>query len=247
MIFDPPLIPASLIRRYKSFLADIRLDDGTELTVHTPNTGSMMGLTEPGSRIWLRDADSPTRKYRYSWEIASTAEHIPVCVNTHLANKLVVEGIENGVITELQGYRELKTEVRYGQERSRIDVFLSHEVNTNENNRDCYIEVKNVTAMLEAGQEQGIVVFPDAVTQRGSKHLRELMNMVEQGQRAVIFYCVSRPDARQVQPADSIDPVYGQLLREAVSQGVEALAYSVYISATEIYLKKSLPVILPDL
>ncbi|MDH5572396.1 MAG: DNA/RNA nuclease SfsA, partial [Gammaproteobacteria bacterium] len=221
--------------------------DGTELTVHTPNTGSMLGLTEPGSRIWLRDANSPTRKYRYSWEIASSKEQMPVCVNTHLANQLVIEGIKKGVITELQGYRELETEVQYGQERSRIDVFLTNGEGQNGNKQDCYVEVKNVTAMLDTEGTQGIAIFPDAVTQRGSKHLRELMNMVERGQRAVIVFCVSRADATQFQPADLIDPVYGQLLRKAVTQGVEALAYSVNISVTEICLKKSLPVMLPDL
>ncbi|MCW9025565.1 MAG: DNA/RNA nuclease SfsA [Gammaproteobacteria bacterium] len=243
MKFEPNLIPATLIRRYKRFLADVELDNGEQITVHTPNTGSMLGLTEPGSRIWLRDADSPKskRKYRYSWEIASTsseASSVQVCVNTHLANKLVVEGIGAGQILELQGYTELRTEVKYGQENSRIDILLQ-----NQPDELCYIEVKNVTAALQPG----VAAFPDAVTTRGSKHLRELMNMVEQGHRAVIFFCVVRPDVDIFQPADSIDPVYGQLLREAVSKGIEALAYRAYISDSEIFLEKPLPVNLPDL
>ena len=199
----------------------------------------MLGLTETGSRVWLRDADSPKskRKYRFSWEMASDGE-VPVCVNTHLANKLVVEGIRSGKIHELQGYSELKTEVKYGLEKSRIDVLLQ-----NQGFEQCYIEVKNVTAV----QAPGVAIFPDAVTLRGQKHLRELISVVQQGQRAVIFFCVVRPDVQYFQPADAIDPVYGQCLREALAAGVEALAYRAYVSDKEIRLEKSLEVQLPDL
>ncbi len=232
MRYSPKLIPAILIRRYKRFLADVRLETDKEITVHTPNTGRMLGLTESGSRIWLKDSQNPKRKYRYSWVMASTDTGIPVGVDTHLANKLVVEGIESGVIAELQGYRNLKTEVRYGNENSRIDILLQND------DELCYVEVKNVTAILESG----IAVFPDAVSQRGSKHLRELMLMKQQGARAVIFFCVTREDAQLFCPADTIDPEYGRTLRQAVAAGVELLAYRARVSPEEIRLQDCLPV-----
>ncbi len=232
MHYFPELIPAILIRRYKRFLADVRLETGEEITVHTPNTGRMLGLTSPCSRIWLKDSQNPKRKYRYSWVIASTDTGITVGVDTLLANQLVVEGIESGRIVELQGYDNLQTEVRYGSENSRIDILLQSRDKT------CFIEVKNVTAMLKPGQ----AIFPDAVSERGRKHLRELMLMKQQGARAVIFFCVMREDAQLFYPADEIDPDYGLNLRQAAAAGVEILAYRAQISATEILLSTRLPV-----
>ncbi len=232
MHYSPELIPATLIRRYKRFLADVRLETGEDITVHTPNTGRMLGLTGPGSRIWLRDSQNPKRKYRYSWVMASADTGILVGVDTLLANRLVVEGIESGRIAELQGYAGLQTEVGYGSENSRIDILLQN------GDEACYVEVKNVTAMLEPGT----AVFPDAVSERGRKHLRELTLMKQQGARAVIFFCVSREDARLFCPADEIDPEYGRSLRQAAAAGVEILAYRARVSAAEMLLHTRLPV-----
>lgn len=236
MQYLPALIPAILLRRYKRFLADVRLESGEQITVHTPNTGSMLGLADAGRQIWLRDTQNPSRKYRFAWEMSRTAQGALVGVNTHLANRLVQEAITDGVITELQGYASLRTEVAYGEEKSRIDLLLEQP-----DGRCCYVEIKNVTASLDPG----IALFPDAVTQRGTKHLRELLAMVNQGHRAVLFYCVPRNDIQQVQPADQIDPLYGQTLRAALAQGVEAYAYTAEISPQQITLTKSVPVICP--
>lgn len=232
MHYSPELIPATLIRRYKRFLADVRLQNGEQITVHTPNTGRMLGLTRAGSQIWLKDSANPKRKYRYSWVMASSDDGALVGVDTHLANKLVLEGIDSGVITELQGYDSLKTEVCYGVENSRIDILLQN------TDTVCYVEVKNVTAVVEPG----IAIFPDAVSARGAKHLRELMLMKQQGARALVLFCVTREDARSFQPADEIDPEYGLSLRQAAAAGVEVLAYRAQVSPQAIGLQDSLPV-----
>ncbi|MFK8067290.1 MAG: DNA/RNA nuclease SfsA [Gammaproteobacteria bacterium] len=239
MEFESLLIKGILIKRYKRFLADITLDNGSQITAHTPNTGSMRGCSEPGSTVWLRDTKNPDRKYPLSWEMVEATSNsntnVLVGINTLLSNSLVEEAIRNGVVTELQGYDQIRREVKYGEENSRIDLLLEH----NEKPA-CYVEVKNVTLV-----EDNIAYFPDAVTKRGSKHLRELIAMVEQGHRAIIFYCIQRNDVREVQPADEIDPEYGQLLRTAINSGIEAIAYSAKISPVEIELVKSIPVICP--
>lgn len=232
MRFESPLIAGTLLKRYKRFLADIRLDDGAIVTAHTPNTGSMRGCAEPGSRVWLRDSGNPARKYPLSWELVQTAAGVMAGINTGLANHLVREGIETGVIRELAGYDRIRPEVRYGA-NSRIDLLLQ-----GGGRPGCYVEVKNVTLV-----EAGTAYFPDAVTTRGAKHLRELTAMVEEGHRAVIFFCVQRGDAEEVRPADAIDPAYGQALRDALSRGVEALAYRAIPSIMEIALSRPLPVL----
>ncbi|OGT88804.1 MAG: sugar fermentation stimulation protein SfsA [Gammaproteobacteria bacterium RIFOXYA12_FULL_61_12] len=232
MRFESPLIAGTLLKRYKRFLADVRLDDGAIVTAHTPNTGSMRGCAEPGSRVWLRDSGNPARKYPLSWELVQTAAGVMAGINTGLANHLVREGIENGVIRELAGYDRIRPEVSYGV-NSRIDLLLQ-----GGGRPGCYLEVKNVTLA-----EAGTAYFPDAVTTRGAKHLRELTAMVEAGHRAVIFFCVQRGDAEEVRPADAIDPAYGQALRDALSRGVEALAYRAIPSIMEIALSCPLPVL----
>lgn len=232
MLIVPPLFAATLLKRYKRFLADVRLDDGTELTVHTPNTGSMLGCAEPGMRVWLRDTRNPKRKYRYSWEMSETATGVKIGVNTMLSNQLVTEAIEFGVIAELQGYEQILSEVPYGHEKSRIDLLLKNE------SRQCYVEIKNVTA----ADTRGLAIFPDAVTQRGTKHLRELRAMVEAGHRAVIFFSVQRGDIDGFRPATEIDPVYAQTLREVLTAGVEALAYQAEVSPGDIFLKNRLKI-----
>jgi sugar fermentation stimulation protein A len=236
MKLTPPLQPALLLRRYKRFLADVRLPDGSELTVHTPNTGSMLGCSEPGSRIWLRDAGERGRKYRYSWEMTE-ATNVLVGVNTLLPNRLVLEGITSGVVTELSGYKTVRPEVRYGAEKSRIDLLLQE----SEHYPDCYVEVKNVTTC----DAQGGGFFPDAVSARASRHLRELTGMVRQGYRAVIFFCVQRSDVAHVRPADEIDPHYGQELRAALAAGVEAIAWRARVTPDEVVLERAIPVICP--
>lgn len=237
MFFESSLQPAILLRRYKRFLADVRLPDGVEITVHTPNTGSMLGCSEPGSRVWLRDAGEGTRKYRYSWDMTETAEGVMVGVNTHLPNRLVTEGIESGLIAALSGYASIRPEVRYGVEKSRIDLLLQGAGER----PDCYVEIKNVTTCDDGGAG----FFPDAVSVRASRHLRELTEMVRQGQRAVIFFCVQRGDVQQVRPADEIDPHYGEALRAALAAGVEAMAWRARVTPAEIVLERALPVVCP--
>ncbi len=235
MEFDSPLIRGTLIKRYKRFLADVTLENGDQITAHTPNTGSMKGCSEPGSTVWLRDTKNPDRKYPLSWEMVEAKPDVLVGINTILSNSLVAEAIENGIIAELQDYDQIRREVKYGEENSRIDLLLE-----GENKPDCYVEVKNVTLV-----EGDIAYFPDAVTKRGSKHLRELQTMVKQEKRAVIFYCIQRGGVREFQPADEIDPDYCQLLREVISGGVEALAYTAKISPHGIELIKRVPVTCP--
>ncbi|MFQ5487801.1 MAG: DNA/RNA nuclease SfsA [Gammaproteobacteria bacterium] len=237
MKFPAPLLEGTLIRRYKRFLADIRLADGTLVTAHTPNTGAMTDCNVPGSRVWLRQSGNPRRKYPLSWELVEAPGGALVGINTTLANRLVREAIENGVIAELQGYSGLRTEAAYGEENSRIDLLLDKG-----DGRRCFVEVKNVTLV-----ENGIALFPDAVSKRGAKHLRELAAMVRQEQRGVIFFCVQRQDAGEVRPADAIDAAYGLTLRQALAQGVEALAYDCRVAPSAIEVRRPLPVSCPAL
>lgn len=231
MKIEPPLEQAILLKRYKRFLADIRLANGEEMTIHCPNTGSMKNCWAPETPCWFSRSNDPKRKLPGTLEITSTPDGFLVGVNTGRPNKLVREAIESGVIAELQGYSEIRPEVKYGDENSRIDLLLI------DGERRCYVEVKNTTL----GVGDGRVLFPDAVTTRGAKHLRELMAMVEQGHRAVLVFCVQHSGAQSVGPADEIDPVYGQTLREAMDAGVEVLAYGCDLSAEEINLKSALP------
>ena len=237
MEFTPPLTPAILLRRYKRFLADVELLSGEVITVHTPNTGAMTGCAEPGSRVFLREVDNPKRKYPFSWEMTENLQGVMVGVHTGITNSLVSEGITSGVISELQGYATIRQEVKYGEEKSRIDLLLQD----HEDGRDCYVEIKNVTTC----DAQGFGYFPDAVSSRASKHLRELMGVAARGGRAVIFFCVQRGDVQQVRPADEIDPIYGETLREALAAGVEAVAYRARVTPGEVILQTALPVICP--
>jgi len=221
MNYPEPLIKARLIRRYKRFLADVELQDGSEITIHTANTGSMTGCAIAGSTIWISNSHNPKRKYLYSWELSSSETGNLIGINTLLANKLVKEAIEKGYIAELKNIQTIDTEVAYGAERSRIDLLV-----TQNNGQKCYIEVKNVTASFEPG----IAAFPDAVTARGTKHLRELELMVQQGHRAIILFCVQREDIEQVRAAQEIDPLYAQTLLQVQRNGVEVLAYGVRFS-----------------
>ncbi len=232
MKFSVPLQEALLMKRYKRFLADLQPHQGDMFTAHCPNTGSMAACAEPNSRVWYWDSANTKRKYPCTWELVEVAEQYLACINTQRANGLVVEAINNGVITELQGYNELKTEVKYGDENSRIDIFLRGD------GADCYVEVKSVTWWRGEGSGE----FPDAVTERGRKHLRELMAMVAAGHRAVLLFCVPHMGIERVSPAWDKDPKYAQALLDAVAAGVEVYAYGARIDYQGMELNRALPV-----
>lgn len=240
MKFQFPLQQGTWIKRYKRFMVDINTDNGDLLTLHSANTGSMKNCYVEGGKVWYWDSQNEKRKYPHSLELCETPSGHVACVNTSRPNHLVAEAIENGVVKELQDFQTLKQEVRYGDEKSRIDILLSGGA------QDIYVEVKNCTLMEEKAEGRKIGYFPDSVSDRASKHLRELMRMVELGHRAVIFFCVNHTGIEEVRPADHIDKVYGQLLREAQQKGVEILAYKSQINDEEITLKDGLSVVLPD-
>ena len=238
----PNLQRACLIRRYQRFLADVRLADGEAVTLHCPNTGRMTGCAESGWGVWFSLSANPQRKYSRTWELSESAAGHLIGVNTTRANELVARAIEAGVIGELQGYERLRQEVRYGEERSRIDLLLERGPTA-----DCYIEVKSVTLLGDAARPElaaaGVGFFPDAPSERASKHLRELIRMRQAGFRAVILFCVQHTGIRQVRPATHIDPEYGAWLQEAVAAGVELLAYGADISPQQMALTRRLPVV----
>ena len=227
------LLKGKLVKRYKRFLADVELENGELVTAFCPNSGSMKSCSDPGSAVRLSISDNPKRRLKYTWELVKS-NSVWVGINTGLPKKLVREAIETGVAVELQGYRSIRPEVKYG-ENSRIDLLLEKEKSR------CYVEVKNVTLV-----EGNKALFPDAVTIRGQKHLRELMQMVRDGHRAVMFYVVQRGDGETFEPADEIDLAYGTLLRQAVKVGVEILAYRAKVNEREIYLTHRLPIYLDN-
>jgi len=231
------MVQGRLIRRYKRFLADVALANGDVVTAHCPNTGSMKNCVEEGAEVWLSVSDNPKRKYRFTWEYIVTSRGHWICVNTGKANRLVEEAVLRGVVEELAGYPELKREVKYGDENSRIDLMLS------DGQSNCYVEVKSVT-LLESPVSRGEGYFPDAVSDRGAKHLRELMGVARQGDRAVLFFCVQHTGIRCVKPADHIDATYGELIRQASRLGVEILAYKVRRRQDGFHLWRSIPVVL---
>ncbi len=224
---------ARLLRRYKRFLADVLLPDGTVITVHCPNTGSMKNCIQENNPCWYSTAKNLARKYPHTLEVVTTPSGHLAGINTARANDLVEFAIRTGVIGELQGYTTLRREVGYGCEKSRIDFLLENE------QHKCYVEVKNVTLMGMEGQG----LFPDAVTVRGTKHLRELMQMRLQGHRAVLIFCVQHSGIKWVEPAQEIDPLYAATIRQAVATGVEVIAYSAAFNLEygEIVINKSLP------
>ncbi len=232
MRFSSPLKRGRLLQRYKRFLADVTLDTGETITASCPNTGSMLGLTASGSAVWLSESDSPTRKYRHTWEMIETdlgKGASLVGINTGHPNRLVTEAIEGRRIRKLSGYQSLRREVKYGA-ASRIDILL-------EDTRKgrCYVEIKNVQLMRKVG----LAEFPDCVTERGVKHLRELTEMVAQGHRAVMLFLIQRSDANRFKIASDLDPAYADAFRQAASAGVEAMAYRCHMSPEEIVLDAS--------
>ena len=232
MKFEPILEPAILIKRYKRFLADVTLPDGSERTIHCANTGAMTGCAEPGNKVWYSTSENPKRKYPNSWELSETALGHQICINTARANPLAVEAIKSGVVKELQGYQHLQTEVKYGSENSRIDILLSSQTQPK-----CYVEVKSVTLLDEKVEGQGY--FPDAVTTRGQKHLRELSEMAQCGHRAVLLFTVLHSGIEKVSAAHHIDANYSQLLKTAQEQGVEVMCYKATLNHSEMKLVKA--------
>jgi sugar fermentation stimulation protein A len=226
MVFEP-LLHGKLIKRYKRFLADIILDDGSEITAHVPNSGRMTSTIEEGCDVWVSHHDNPKRKLKYTLELTNVEDSM-ICTNTGVANKLGVEAIQDGTIKELQGYASLKTEQKYGQ-NSRIDILLENE------NEKCFVEIKSVTLKLEDS-----LAFPDAVTSRGAKHLDELISMVQNGDRAVMLYIVQRTDKLSFRIANEIDTKYDEAFKKAIKMGVEVLVYQSDISTQEIKIVRQI-------
>ena len=224
----------TLVRRYKRFLADVVLEDGSETTVHCPNTGSMLGCMTPGSAVWLLPASNPARKYRLGWELVETGPAVLVGINTGRSNALVAEALERGMIPELAGYGGVRREVKVPGTRSRIDFRLEG----HPKEPDCYLEVKNVTAAADGG----VAFFPDAVSARAARHVEELAALVSRGGRGAMCFCVQRADVGAVRPADGIDPAYGRALRRAVSGGVEVYALRARVSTAEVRLEHRIQV-----
>ncbi|HKL26232.1 MAG TPA: DNA/RNA nuclease SfsA [Desulfuromonadales bacterium] len=226
MQLPSPLMPGRLLRRYKRFLADVELDDGQVVTAHTPNTGSMRQCAVPGHEVLLSASDNPRRKLAWSWELVRVNGGW-TDINTHRANRVVEEGLRQGLIEGLAGY-QIIPEYRFGQSRLDFSLEKGHE--------QVLVEVKNVTLCCEPK----VACFPDAVTVRGQKHLRELAGAVRPGRRAVIFFVVQRHAAEAFAPADDIDREYGHLLRWAAGRGVEVLAYRTTVTPREVRLDKAL-------
>lgn len=230
------LVPATLIRRYKRFLADVELANGSMITAHVANPGAMTGLQAPGARVWLSLSPSKTRKLPYSWELVEADfGNGPelVGVNTIHPNAIVAEALANGAIPELAGYASIRREVKYGA-ASRVDFLLEHP-----DRPPCYVEVKNVHLM----RQPGLAEFPDSVTARGARHLEELATMVALGARAVLLFVVQIGSSQRVAVARDIDPAYGRAFDKARAAGVETLAYGCRIGPDEIVLAGKVPVL----
>lgn len=233
MKFETPLIPGKLVKRYKRFMADVVLDNGETVTAHCMNSGSMLGLIEPGNPVWLSPARNPDAKLRWKWEIVEV-DGVPVGINTGHPNQLAADAIKTGQLPELKGYASLRREVKFGAENSRVDILLDgHDAGR----PATYVEVKNVTLRQGAA-----AAFPDAVTDRGAKHLRELALVAQNGGRAVMFYLAQRNDCAHFTLADSIDPAYARAFRDARAAGVEAIAYAFDVSPEEIRLARPLEI-----
>lgn len=221
MRFEPPLVSARLIRRYKRFLADCRLEDGREITAHCANPGSMMGLAEPGTRIWLQPNNDPKKKLKFGWRLVDHGNGHFTGVDTSVPNRVLRRALTGGGVTDLADYSTVRAEVKYGRS-SRIDFLLSQP-----GLPDAYVEVKSVTL----SRRDGLAEFPDSVTARGEKHLRELAAMARAGQRAIMLYLVQRTDATRFRLAGDIDPAYAEAFMAARRQGVETLVLGTNITA----------------
>ena len=236
MRFQTELVPARLIRRYKRFLADCQLEDGTEVTAHCANPGSMLGLAEPDSRIWVEPNDDPKKKLKYGWRLVEHEDGGFTCVDTGTANRAVKDALIAGQIAGFEGYDQVLPEQKYA-EKSRIDFLLR-----GPDLPDAYVEVKSVTL----SRQPGLAEFPDSVTARGARHMADLAQMRAEGHRAVLLYLVQRSDATRVTVAADIDPAYATALRDAQARGVEIIAMGAEISPRGITVGTTLPFALPD-
>jgi sugar fermentation stimulation protein A len=232
MEFHPSLIEGQLIKRYKRFMADIELEDGQIITAHCPNSGAMVGICEPGSRVWVSQATNPERKLKYTWHLVEADQTI-VGMNTSWPNVLVEEAIRHQKIAPLTGYDLLRREVKYGT-NSRIDILLE-----SPHRPSCYVEVKNVHLRRDT-----VALFPDCVTARGTKHLNELAHLVSQGIRAVMIYVIQREDCDGFSFASDLDPLYAKTAQEVFNRGVEAYAYACQMSPNGIEITREVPVLL---
>ena len=230
MKLPAPLIEGTLLRRYKRFFTDIELSDGRVVLAHTPNTGSMKQCAITGHRVLISESDNPKRKLKYTLELIQIGDHW-VDTHTQRTNRVVEEALRNNWIKSLEDYR-LQPEYKFGD--SRIDFYLEKGA------EKVLLEVKNVTLCCD----ETTACFPDAVTTRGQKHLRELLAAKKQGYRAVIFFLIQRAEATQFSPADDIDPEYGRLLRKVVAAGVEAMAYKTIVTPEENLVGVQIPVVL---
>lgn len=231
MQFDAPLIPATLLRRYKRFLADCQLADGREITAHVANPGSMLGMKEPGTKVWLEPNEDPKRKLKFAWRLIEHPSGDFTGVDTGIPNKMLKAALMAGKVPGLDGFDLLRPEVKYG-ENSRIDFLL-----TGQGRRDAWVEVKSVTL----SRQPGLAEFPDSVTARGTKHLQELTKVAIGGQRAVMLYLVQRTDCTEMTLAADIDTAYAQAFDVAVANGVEMLCFDCTISPDGIELGRALP------
>lgn len=232
MKFPQPLRSGRLVKRYKRFLADIALDDGRHVTAHCANPGSMLGVAIEGARVWAWEHGDRKRKLAFSWEIVELGKTL-VPVNTTNPNRIVAEALEARIIPELTGYADVRREVKYGT-GSRIDLLLEG----GRRKKPCYVEIKNV----HLSRESGLAEFPDSVTARGAKHLRELETVAQSGARAVMLFVVQRSDCRRFAPAADLDPAYAEALKSAVSAGVELLCYDCDVTTAEVVLRKALEI-----
>ncbi|NVK57363.1 MAG: DNA/RNA nuclease SfsA [Alteromonadaceae bacterium] len=234
MQFTSPLLRGTLLRRYKRFFADIELDSGEQITAHCPNTGAMTGCAEPGFTVYVSPADNPKRKLKFTWELAVTANNNWIGVNTHHANKLVQEVLEQDPPAVFGPTLSIKREVTPPGGTSRFDFCL-----TRTDHSLLYVEVKSVTLAME---NKGY--FPDAVTQRGQKHARELTALANQGLATGLFFCVQHTGIESVHLAEHIDPGYADAVREAAHAGVDIVAMGCQITQEKIILNQQLPIIL---
>src|SRR5262245_2755154 len=227
MRFKSALIRGTLVQRYKRFLADVRLESGEVITAHCTNTGSMMGCKDPGSVVYISRSDNANRKLAYTWELIQ-ARRARVGINTLHPNRLVAEAVQAGVIRELRGYQTVRREVKVSA-HSRLDLCLNGSAGC------CFVEVKNVTLAID-----GAAVFPDAVSERATRHLKELMRLKRKGYRAAVVFVIQRGDCEYFRPADEIDAEYGRWLRRAAKAGVEVLPYLAKVTPKEILLTKKI-------
>lgn len=233
MKFPSPLQAATLIKRYKRFLADVITDEGEELTVHCPNSGSMRGCSTPGSRVMLSTSPNPKRKYPQTLEMVQDGDTW-IGVNTMLTNAIVAEGIMDGRVKELAGIEKLTREVKTSKS-SRLDLLLER------GDEKIYVEIKNCSLA-----QNGWAMFPDAVTARGTKHLNELASLVAKGYRGVLFFCIQRADVERFKPAADIDPLYAETLSKVAEKGVQVIAYQAEVAPKSIEITKFIPVSLGD-